>query len=92
MLNTVWATVRDGKIEPLEPLKLEEGTRLLVTLVEDAEINFWLQASQSALDEIWDNEEDESWHEFLQSMYGIFRDEPLERAPQGTLETREELE
>jgi ribA/ribD-fused uncharacterized protein len=29
---------------------------------------------------------------FLQKTYGIFQDEPLERAPQGTLETREELE
>lgn len=65
MLSTVWATVRNGKIEPLEPLKLEEGTRLLVTLVEDAESNFWLQASQSSLNEIWDNEEDDIYAELL---------------------------
>lgn len=82
MANTVWATVRDGKIEPLEPVELQDGMHLLVTLIEDAESNFWLQASQSALDEIWDNEEDdEPWHEFLQSMYGIFRDDQLERHP-----------
>lgn len=82
MANTVWATVRDGKIEPLEPVELQEGMRLLITLIEDAESNFWLQASQSALDEIWDNKEDnEPWDEFLQKMYGIFRDDPLERDP-----------
>ncbi len=67
MLNTVWATVRNGKIEPLEPLELEEGTRLLVTLVEDAESNFWLQASQSSLNEIWDNEEDDIYAELLET-------------------------
>lgn len=65
MLNTIWATVRDGKIELLEPLELQEGTRLLVTLMEDAESNFWLQASQSTLDEIWDNEEDDIYAELL---------------------------
>lgn len=82
MANTVWATVRDGKIEPLEPVELQEGMRLLITLIEDAESNFWLQASQSALDEIWDNKEDnEPWDEFLQKMYGIFRDDLLERDP-----------
>ena len=65
MLNTIWATVRDGKIEPLEPLTLKEGSRLLVTLWEDAESNFWLQATQSTLDEIWDNEEDDVYAELL---------------------------
>ena len=65
MLNTIWATVRDGKIEPLEPLTLKEGSRLLVTLLEDAESNFWLQATQSTLDEIWDNEEDDVYAELL---------------------------
>lgn len=35
---------------------------------------------------------DESWDEFLQSTYGLFRDEPLERGPQGSFEIREALE
>ena len=39
-----------------------------------------------------DQEEEESWEEFLQNTYGAFRDDPLERGPQGTLETREVLE
>lgn len=37
-------------------------------------------------------ERDDSWREFLQDSYGIFRDDPLERAPQGTLEIREAFE
>lgn len=34
----------------------------------------------------------DSWEDFLQSTYGIFQDEPLERGPQGTLEIREAIE
>ena len=37
-------------------------------------------------------ERDESWEDFLQNTYGMFRDNPLERGPQGTLEIREALE
>lgn len=37
MLHTVWATIKDGKIELLEPLSLPEGARLLVTLVPPEE-------------------------------------------------------
>ncbi len=37
-------------------------------------------------------ETDEPWGEFLQSTYGMFRDEPLTRGPQGTPEIREALE
>ena len=37
-------------------------------------------------------ERDESWQEFLQNTYGMFRDTPLERSQQGTLEVREEIE
>ena len=35
---------------------------------------------------------DDSWEEFIRSTYGVFRDEPLERASQGTLEIRESFE
>lgn len=53
MLKTLWAVVREGKIELLEPGELTEGTRVLVTLMPDEESEFWLQASQPSLDTIW---------------------------------------
>jgi hypothetical protein len=37
MLSTVWATVKNGKIELLEPMSLPEGAQLLVTLVSPEE-------------------------------------------------------
>ena len=58
MLKTLWATVRQGKIELLESLELPEGAKVLVTLLPDEEAEFWLQASQTSLDRVWDNTED----------------------------------
>ncbi|WP_414529788.1 hypothetical protein [Nodularia chucula] len=65
MLKTLWATVREGKIELLESAQLPEGTRVLVTLLPDDETEFWLQASQTSLDEVWDNAEDDVYAQLL---------------------------
>ncbi len=59
MLKTLWATIRQGKIELLESAELPEGTRVLVTLLSDNETEFWLQASQPSLDAAWNNNEDD---------------------------------
>ncbi|MGB3507813.1 MAG: hypothetical protein WBA93_00920 [Microcoleaceae cyanobacterium] len=37
MLETFWGTVKQGKIELLEPSELVEGTKVLVTLIPDDE-------------------------------------------------------
>lgn len=65
MLKTLWANVRQGKIELLE-LTLPEGTRLLVTLLLDDEAEFWPQTSQTSLDAVWDNTEDDVYTQLLQ--------------------------
>jgi hypothetical protein len=59
MLKTLWATVRQGKVELLDLTELPEGSRLLVTLLPDDEADFWLKSSQTSLDAIWDNTEDD---------------------------------
>jgi hypothetical protein len=67
MLNTVWAVIREGKIEPLEPLDLPEVTKVLVTpLLEEDRSRFWRDASQSSLAEVWDNPEDDVYAELLE--------------------------
>ena len=59
MIPTVWAIVKQGKIELLEPMSLPEGSRLLVTLVPpEEETEFWLRASEASLAEVWDNPEE----------------------------------
>lgn len=65
MLKTLWATVRQGKIELLESTQLPEGTRVLVTLLPDDETEFWLQTSKTSLDAVWDNAEDDVYAQLL---------------------------
>ncbi len=69
MPKTLWATIRQGKIELLESVELPEGTKVLVTFLPDDlpddEAGFWLQASQTVLDAIWDNPEDEVYAQLL---------------------------
>jgi hypothetical protein len=67
MLQTLWATIRQGKIELLESTELPEGTKVLVTLLPDDEAGFWLQASQRSLDAVWDNTEDDVYAQLLQA-------------------------
>jgi hypothetical protein len=67
MLQTLWATIRQGKIELLESTGLPEGTRVLVTLLPDNEAGFWVQASQTSLDAVWDNTEDDVYAQLLQT-------------------------
>jgi hypothetical protein len=65
MLNTVRAVVREGKIELLEKIEIPEGTEVLVTPLID-ESGFWLNVSESSLDSIWDNSEDDVYAELLE--------------------------
>ena len=65
MLQTLRATVRKGKIELLEPGELPEGARVLVTLLSNDEAEFWLQTSQTSLDAIWDNTQDDVYAQLL---------------------------
>ncbi|MEG4579727.1 hypothetical protein QUA71_08975 [Microcoleus sp. MON1_C5] len=65
MLKTLWATVRQGKIELLELSELPEGAKVLVTVLPDEEGEFWLQASQTPLDRVWDNTEDDVYAQLL---------------------------
>ena len=66
MINTIWAVIRDGKIIPLEAVKVPEGTRALVTLLPEDEAGFWLAASEPSLNEIWGNTEDDIYAELLE--------------------------
>jgi hypothetical protein len=65
MLKTLWATVRQGKIELLELSELPEGAKVLVTLLPDEDAEFWLQASQTSLDRVWDNTEDDVYAQLI---------------------------
>jgi len=59
--------VHEGKVELLEPVDLPEGTKLLVTFLPNHEQDFWLSASQTSLDTIWDNPEDDVYAQLLEA-------------------------
>ena len=65
MLQTVHAVVQGGKIELSEMVDLPEGMKLLVTLLPTDEDVFWLAASQTSLDAVWNNSEDDIYAELL---------------------------
>ena len=66
MPKTVMATVRQGKIEISEDLKLPEGTKVLITILPNDEAEFWQNASQQSLNKVWDNSEDDIYAELLE--------------------------
>jgi hypothetical protein len=67
MLQTTWAVIKNGKIEPTENFPLPEGAKVIVTFfVEEDEAQFWSLASQRSLSSVWDNAEDDVYAELLQ--------------------------
>jgi predicted DNA-binding antitoxin AbrB/MazE fold protein len=65
MLHTLEAVVSNGVITPTEPVELVEGTRALVTILDDEGPSFWLEAGESSLGQIWNNTEDDVYAELL---------------------------
>jgi predicted DNA-binding antitoxin AbrB/MazE fold protein len=65
MLNTIEAVIKNGQIVPTEPIELTEGSRALVTILENEETEFWLSASEESIDAIWNNDEDDVYAELL---------------------------
>jgi hypothetical protein len=65
MMTSIWATVRGGRIEPVEPVDLPEGSQVLLTLLGPGEEQFWRGVSQDALASIWDNSEDDVYAQLL---------------------------
>jgi len=65
MLQTLWAKVQGGQIRLADGVELPEGARLLVTVLQDDEQQFWLDAGQRSLESVWDNAEDDVYAQLL---------------------------
>jgi hypothetical protein len=65
MSVTLKAIIHDGKVELVEPVTLPEGAKVLVTVLPEDGADFWLDASQKSLAEIWDNPEDDDYAKLL---------------------------
>lgn len=65
MLNSVWATIQQGRSELVEQIELPEGARVLVTVLPDEESRFWTVVSEESLASVWDNAEDDVYAQLL---------------------------
>ena len=67
MLTSVFGIVHEGKIELTEDVSLAEGAKVLVTLIDPKDENqFWTEASQLSLAQVWDNPQDDIYGELLE--------------------------
>jgi predicted DNA-binding antitoxin AbrB/MazE fold protein len=65
MLNAIEAIVKNGQIVPLEDVELEEGSRAIVTILDNETEDFWVSASDDSANRIWDTDEDDVYAELL---------------------------
>lgn len=59
MYQTLTAEIKNGRIQLVDKVKIPEGVRVLVTVMQDDDGVFWQNASQSTLKKIWDNKDDD---------------------------------
>lgn len=64
MLTSIRAIVREGRIELLDKAEIPDGTEVLITPVVDAP-DFGLRVSESTLDSVWENSEDDVYAKLL---------------------------
>jgi hypothetical protein len=63
-MQNIRAIVREGRIELLEEVEIPDGTEVLITPLPDE--SFWLRASESSLDSVWGDAEDDVYAELLE--------------------------
>ncbi|HEY3039929.1 MAG TPA: hypothetical protein VGJ66_14400 [Pyrinomonadaceae bacterium] len=66
MQERIRAVVNEGRIELLEKLDVPDGTQVLITVLSNGD-DFWLSASESSLEAIWDNSEDDIYARLLEA-------------------------
>jgi predicted DNA-binding antitoxin AbrB/MazE fold protein len=65
-MHTLEAIVKNGVVVPIGDVQLEEGAKVLVTVSDGGDRDFWMAAGESSLRKIWDNEEDDIYAELLE--------------------------
>jgi len=66
MSTAVRAVIRQGRVEPVEPLSFPEGSEVVVSLRQVDDERFWQDVAGVSLNAIWDNAEDDVYAELLE--------------------------
>jgi hypothetical protein len=65
MYQTLSAEMRNGRIKLFDKAKIPEGARVLVTVIQEDDGQFWQKASQTSLDKIWANKGDDVYEKLI---------------------------
>ena len=65
MYQTLSAEMKNGSIKLLDKVKIPEGARILVTIMQDDDGLFWQNASQASLGKIWENKDDDIYEKLI---------------------------
>lgn len=65
MIQTINAQVKQGQILMTEKVKLPENTIVYVSYKDKSKDDFFLNATESSLNKIWDNNEDNIYEQLL---------------------------
>jgi predicted DNA-binding antitoxin AbrB/MazE fold protein len=65
MYQTLSAEMRNGRIKLLDKAKIPEGARMLVTVIQEDDGQFWQNVSQTSLENIWANTDDDIYEKLI---------------------------
>jgi hypothetical protein len=65
MYQTLPAEVRNGRIQLIEKVKIPDGARVLVTVINEDDRVFWRKASDVSLKKIWVNKDDDVYENLI---------------------------
>jgi len=65
MIKTIKTRYKKGRVLMDKDINIPDDSVIYISYVNNEENNFYLSASQTALDKIWDNEEDDIYENLL---------------------------
>jgi hypothetical protein len=65
MYQTLSAKIKNGRIALIDKAKIPEGAHVLVTVMQADEGQFWRKASQTSLNKIWANKDDDAYEKLI---------------------------
>jgi hypothetical protein len=65
MLNTFQTYFKEGQILLTNEIEIPENAKIFVSFIDNTKEDFLLKASESSLDKIWNNNEDDIYEQLL---------------------------
>ncbi|TAL70674.1 MAG: DUF104 domain-containing protein [Bacteroidetes bacterium] len=66
MLISHQAVYESGKLKLPEDANILDGSKVLVTIIEEPRVEYLIKASEEMLDKIWNNDNDDIYEQLLE--------------------------